>query len=334
MRTLYLHIGNHRTATSSIQAFMAANLEPLRAKGVLYPYGAARHLALMNDLFSGRKKVDAVARDLIRRCDNKKKHDIQSVVLSDEDIATRADLSVLAEFREHFDVKVIFCLRRQDLWLESWYFQNVKWQWKPALCHLTLEEFFERRSEFFWSDYKAYITHLESLFGKENILLYPFERIQMPEGPIHAFAEKVGFEIDESFTNPPNRNASLTPMVSEFMRCLPLDQAPTEYRAVFDRACRMVDQKLRASDPDAGGSLILDYTRRQQIMDEHAEGNAWVAERYFNRQDLFFDPVPGPDTPLSSLALPENSYTTMETLTAPFVEALIKIYTQTSPKQK
>jgi len=331
MRTLYLHIGNHRTATSSIQAFMAANLEALRGKSVLYPYGATRHLALMNDLFSGRKQVDAVAKDLIRRCNNKKQ-EITSVVLSDEDIATHADLDILTRFKEHFNVKIIFSLRRQDLWLESWYFQNVKWQWKPALCHLTLEDFFERRSEFFWADYKLYISHLEELFGKENILLIPFERTQMPEGPIHAFAKQAGFAIDDSFTNPPNRNASLTPMVSEFMRCLPLDQAPPEYRAVFDRACRSVDNKLRKADPNAGGSLILSHAQRQQILQEHALGNAWVAERYFNRKELFFDPVPDKDAKISKLALPENSYDTMEKLMAPFVEAMIRIYEKPDEK--
>jgi hypothetical protein len=331
MRTLYLHIGNHRTATSSIQAFMAKNREPLRKQGVLYPYGAKRHLSLINDLFSGKRDIATVSKDINNRCNNKK-HPIGSVVLSDEDIATRADLSLLAGFKKYFKVKIIFSLRRQDLWLESWYLQNVKWQWKPALCHLTLDAFFARRAEFFWADYKQYITHLEALFGKENILLYPFERIQMPEGPIHAFAEQVGFRIDGSFTNPPNRNASLTPMVSEFMRCLPLDQAPTEYRAVFDRACRIVDQKIRTANPDAGGTLILEHAQRQQILGEHAEGNAWVAARYFDRQDLFFDPVPGPETPISKLALPASSYETMETLTAPLIEALIKIYTQEQAK--
>ncbi len=325
MRTLYLHIGNHRTATSSIQAFMAKNREQLRKQGVLYPYGAKRHLTLINDLFSGKRNIDTVAKDINNRCNNKK-HPIDSVVLSDEDIATRADLTLLAGFKKYFKVKIIFCLRRQDLWLESWYFQNVKWQWQPAICHLTLDEFFERRSDFFWSDYKHYITHLEELFGQENILLYPFERGQMPQGPLHAFANQVGFEINDSFHIPPSHNASLTPMVSEFMRCLPLDKAPNDYRAVFDRAGRLLDKHIRETIPDSGSSLILSHEQRQKILQEHAEGNAWVAKRYFAREDLFFDPIPDANAEIATLALPQDSYETMQTLMAPFVDALITMY--------
>ena len=325
MRTLYLHIGNHRTATSSIQAFMGANAELLRTKGLLYPYGTERHLQLMNSIFSRKKDVSTVAKDLTRRANNKK-YNVHSIALSDEDIATHRDLSLLAEFKEYFDVKIIFCLRRQDLWLESWYFQNVKWQWKPKFCHLTIAEFFVHRAEFFWADYKTYISQLETLFGRENILLYPFERGQMPKGPIHSFTQLLGIEIDDSFTYPPSRNASLTPLVSEFMRCLPLDQAPTEYRAIFDRACRAVDKQVRAADPESKGSLILNHDQRSQILQEHKPGNAWVAQRYFDREDLFFDPVPDETTPISKLELPQDSYKAMEMLMAPMIGELIKIH--------
>ncbi|WP_069301112.1 hypothetical protein [Neptunicoccus sediminis] len=322
MRRLYLHIGNHRTATSSIQSFMAKNAKALRQKGVLYPYNTPRHLKLMNNLFDGTKTPQEVAKDLDFRAESKNM-DIHSILLSDEDISCRRDLSVLAKFREFFDVKVIFCLRRQDLWLESWYFQNVKWQWRPALCHLTVNEFFDRRNQFPWMDYKAHITHLEKLFGRENVLLNVFERDQMPEGPVHSFAQLMGLELDDSFTTPPKRNASLTPLVSEMMRCLPLDEAPTDYRVVFDRACGKVDKIIRETQPEAAGSLILSHEQRRRVLEEHAAGNAWVAERYFGRKELFQDPVPDESAKVSELKLPADSYETMETLVAPLVRALI-----------
>lgn len=322
MRRLYLHIGNHRTATSSIQSFMANNAKALRQKGVLYPYNTPRHLKLMNQLFDGSKTPQEVAKDLEFRAESKPM-DIHSILLSDEDISCRRDLSVLAKFRDYFDVKVIFCLRRQDLWLESWYFQNVKWQWRPALCHLTVDEFYNRRDDFPWMDYKAHITHLETLFGRENVLLNVFERGQMPEGPVESFAQLMGLELDDSFTTPPKRNASLTPLVSEMMRCLPLDEAPTDYRVVFDRACGKVDEIIRKTQPESAGSLILSHDQRSTILKEHAAGNAWVAERYFGRDELFHDPVPDETAKVSELRLPADSYETMETLVAPLVRALI-----------
>lgn len=325
MRTLYLHIGNHRTATSSIQSFMAANAKPLRTKGILYPYNTSRHLKLMNQLFNGQKTPQEVAKDLEFRAESKN-FDIHSILLSDEDISCRSDLSVLAQFREYFNVKIIYCLRRQDLWLESWYFQNVKWQWKPALCHLTVDEFYAKRAEFAWADYKSHIQHLEDLFGRENVLLSVFERDQMPGGPVETFARTIGLELDDTFTTPPKRNASLTPVVSEMMRCLPLDEAPTDYRVVFDRACGKVDEIIRATQPDSAGSLILSHEQRQEVLGEHAAGNAWVAKRYFDRPDLFLDPVPDETAQVSELKLPADSYEMMETLVAPLVRALINAH--------
>ncbi len=86
MRTLYLHIGNHRTATSSIQSFMAANGGRLRSQGLLYPYNTARHMKLANSLFSGEKTPKEVAADLNKRADAKPM-EINSILISDEDIA-------------------------------------------------------------------------------------------------------------------------------------------------------------------------------------------------------------------------------------------------------
>ncbi len=188
-----------------------------------------------------------------------------------------------------------------------------------------MDEFYDRRGEFHWMDYKSYVSHLEDMFGRENVLLYVFERDQMPGGPIPTFARIVGVELDDSFTKPPKRNASLTPEVSEMLRCLPLDEAPTEYRVVLDRAAAKVDAKIRETQSKDASSLILSHEQRSQILEEQTEGNAWVAERYFDRAELFHDPIPTADDPVAELKLPDNSYDTMQTLVAPLIRALIDI---------
>ena len=45
MRKLFLHIGVHRTATSSLQKFLRDNEKVLLSHGYLYPYSAPRHAA-------------------------------------------------------------------------------------------------------------------------------------------------------------------------------------------------------------------------------------------------------------------------------------------------
>jgi hypothetical protein len=320
MRTLYLHIGTHRTATSSIQAFLHANFSAPGQRGVLYPLGVKRHVGLMNAIFSGQRTVDDVARDLDRRA-GARRSPVQSLILSDEDICTRRDLSVLAGLRAFFNVKVVFCLRRQDLWLESWYLQNVKWQWNPNLSHISFDAFLDCRDEFHWADYRRYVDHLEQVFGQGNVLLSVFERGQMPAGPVAAFCELVGIGVLDGLTAPPHSNSSHSPLVSEFMRRLPLDEAPPAVRGMLERACAAVDEALEKT-PEEASPLLMPHDRRRAILDEHAEGNAALARRYFGRDRLFLDPLPPADATVARLALPADSEALMTRLVAPFVRAV------------
>jgi hypothetical protein len=330
MTTLYLHIGTHRTATSSVQAFILSNWDALLARGFFHPLRVPRHFALFNAIFSGRRTVGDVARDLGQRA-GKHGHDVHSIILSDEDVCMRTDLSVLAEFSEHFAVKVIFALRRQDLWLESWYLQNIKWQWNKSLSHLTLDDFMARADEFHWAHYDRLLTHLDALFGQENVLPYVFEKAQMPNGPVAAFCDRIGLHDLTGLTPAPHVNSSHSPSIAEFVRLLPLDEAPDKYRARLEGAIRAVDKQLTAT---VGGdsSLLLDHATRSAVLAAHAEGNRNVARRYFGRDDLFLEPVPDPDAALARMKLPPDSETLMRDYVAPMIRGLIKQYIDSPTK--
>lgn len=327
MRTLYLHIGTHRTATSSTQKFLYMNQKALLARGFLYPFNTARHLPQFNQLFGDKIEVGAFAEDLDARAARRGREaqavgGIHSVVLSDEDVCMRRDLSRLAGLRQNFDVKVVFALRRQDLWLESWYLQNIKWQWNRSLSHCTLDEFLARRAEFFWADYDRYVRHLEEVFGRENVLLYVFEKEQMPDGPVAAFCRMIGLDDLSGLEPAPHANSSYSTWVSEFMRLLPLDEAPAHYRSQLERACGALEATLTAGGRQSS-TLLIDHARRQEILAEHAAGNAALAQRYFDREALFLAPVPGPEAPLARMELPADTTVLMRDYVAPFVRGLI-----------
>ena len=328
MRTLYLHIGTHRTATSSIQAFLHGNFRNLITKGFLYPLGAKRHIVLANKLLSGAVDAAAVGADLEKRASDKP-NEIHSLILSDEDICMRRNLSRLKGFSKHFNVKVVYALRRQDLWLESWYLQNVKWQWNPELCHLTLDEFLGRQADFHWIDYNGYVAHLEEVFGRENVIPYVFEKEQMPEGPVMHFCNVVGLTDRAGFNPPQHSNSSLSPLISEFMRCLPLDEAPAPYRSVLEAACTQVDDSLSGNRTSA---LILNAVQRAEILETHEAGNRALARRYFGRDELFQAPLPAPDAPVASMNLPADSYELMQEFVTPLVRELISEYKKREAK--
>lgn len=320
-RTLILHIGAHRTATSALQEYLHANFDPLQEKGFFYPFKIRRHLKMMNNLFNGERTPADVAQTLTIRAD-KRPHAIHTVILSDEDVCMRRDLSVLAKFREWFDVKVVFTLRRQDSWLESWFFQNIKWQWNKKLSHCTFDEFMAMREDFHWIHYDRYLRHLETLFGQENIIVNVHERDQMKGGPIETFCDSIGLTDREGFRAPAHINESYSPAISEFMRCLPLDVAPVSYRGMLTQACAEIDKALHGSSKKQSERL-MPLEQRAAVMADYAAGNRAVAQRYFGREELFFDPLPAADAPLARMELPADSYALMRDLVTPLMQAVI-----------
>ena len=322
MRKLLLHIGAHRTATSSIQSFLHLNADALIDRGVLYPFGVKRHLKQANAVFSGELPAAVLAETLVKRAESKGKP-IDTVILSDEDICMRTDLSVFKGLSSQFDIKVVFSLRRQDLWLESWYLQNIKWQWNRSLSHITLDEFMVRRAEFFWVDYHRYVGHLETVFGRDNVVLGVFERGQMPGGPVAAFCRMAGIGEIAGLTAAPHINSSHSALISEVMRCLPLDEAPPSFRATLEQACAAVDRRLDKT-PEEESTLLLGHDQRAELLAQYAPGNAAIAQRYFGRDQLFLDPLPPVDAAIGALELPATGREMMDRILAPMIWELIQ----------
>lgn len=321
-RTLYLHIGNHRTATSSIQTFMKANFHALLGRGVFHPFGVARHDGLMTGIFNGDRDIDEISETIHARADGRKAR-ITTVTLSDEDIVLRRNLKPLAAFRKHFDVRIIFSLRRQDLWLESWYFQNIKWQWNPDLAHCTFDTFLAKREDFHWLHYGAFVGRLEKLFGRENIHLTVFEKQQMPDGPIAAFCRILGIDDISGFPEVPHLNSSMSAEMIEFIRHMPLDQLPQAARNVFRKTFEEIDQRY-LGNTSKQSERLMSTGQRQEILARYAAGNRAIAEKYFDRDRLFLDPVETPEAGRARLVLPDDTSELLHRFVAPLVLELVR----------
>lgn len=314
-RRLYLHVGVHRTGTTSTQRFMRANFDVLLGKGYLYPFGVARHNAVVARMRYGVLPVAEFAADLARRMEAK---GVQAAILSDEDLSAIRDFGVFEPLAEVFDVKIVVMLRRQDLWLESWYLQNVKWQWNADLAHLSFDQFYVRREEFFWIHYGERLAHCEAVFGPGSVIAGVFEEADMPQGPIDAFLRMVGITDLAGFGPMLHQNSALTPLMTEFMRQLPLDEMPNRDRVLFERACLAVDPHLVTN----GSKLVMAHQQRLTVQAEHLAGNRVVAARYLGREALFQVPLPGADEPLASSLLPDRSADLLRDFVVPFVRAL------------
>jgi len=320
--TLYLHVGVHRTATSSIQAYLAQNIEALKAQGIVLPNGRGRHIGLVNKLYSDAAgESDDARKFVISQAQRRGFARPKAVIVSDEDIALRPEITPFLPLRDSFDIKVIVALRRQDLWLESWYFQNIKWQWNDDLAHLTFDEFMTKIDDFHWIDYDRYLGMLEQAFGQANVFPFVFERSEMPDGPVAAFAKLAGIDTRD-LTLPPHRNASLSPLMTEFIRRFPLENAKPAARARIEQAFIRTDAQLDKA-PDEASALLLPPDRRRDVLARFETGNRAVAQRYFGRDELFRDPLPAEDATLGRLALPADAEELMQRLVEPVLQKLI-----------
>lgn len=324
-RTLYLHIGVHRTATTSIQRVLNLNAAALRDRGYLLAYGVARHFKLVNALYNRDLRVADAASELNAQAEAAEAvgQPIRALLISDEDICTRPDLDRLARLGEYFDLKVILVMRRQDLWIESWYRQNVKWQWNAELAHLTFDAFLSRRDQFGWIDYDRLTRHLIKRFGAAALIPLIYEPGQMADDPVATFCAAIGLADSAGLRHLPYAlNASPSPLMCEFMRTLPLDEMPDRYRQKIEKACTKADWYVkRGSGPQS--PYYMDAATRAKLLADYAPGNAAVAARHFGRADLFREPLPDAGVALAPRQLPADSYATIETFVAPMLRALI-----------
>jgi hypothetical protein len=136
---LLLHIGMHKTGSTSLQRFFVRNRLPLRLLGIDYPEArdaTGKRLPKHNDLFHAisHEKDHGCAHpqlgpsmDLI----GKLAHRVESnrtTVISAEGLSGEhpAFSRAFAPLRGRFDIRVVCFLRRQDDWAQSFYKQMVQ----------------------------------------------------------------------------------------------------------------------------------------------------------------------------------------------------------------
>lgn len=223
------------------------------------------------------------------------------------------------QFREFFDVKIIKALRRQDLWIESWYNQNIKWQWDKELRHVSFEQFLELLDKFHWINFEQYLSRPENSFGSDTILPIVFERDQMPNGPIETFMEKVG--IDATNMNlPAPMNASLSAFTTELLRHFPLDELDSQHRKVLERIFVNLDTGIDKT-PQESSKLLLSHEQRARIMDQFAPQNRAIAQKYFDREELFFAPLPDKSKIVVDFELPVG-HEFMDRVMSPLIKSI------------
>ena len=191
MKILYIHIGTHKTGTTSIQCFLNNNRNKLKRLGFSYPnlakgnainaYYFARRSVVSFD--SKKKDIVVLDKNMINDGLDKIKSEfkqVDNIILSNENLWEHARpewedfwrmLKERAD-RDGYAIKIIVYLRRQDLYAESMYlqfgFSQIKWfdSWEEMLEHDNLWG-----AGVFNDDYGNALSVLGGVYGDENIIV-------------------------------------------------------------------------------------------------------------------------------------------------------------------
>ena len=223
---LFLHIGHSKVASTSIQDFLEANLDSLRAKGFLVadndfafpekgaaaanPVGALEQLKDQGE--AGAQRIQACLRELHARLTTKGSG-FDKAVISAENLCNPGFSTAFAPALEPFDVRLIYYVRRQDEWLIS------AWKQWGVKVGKSLDEFCLEGTK---TRYPAFTVSLQRWEPyATQVRLKPLHKSALHQGGVtQDFAHAIGLDATE-FHHPGIRNASFDASVLEVLRFSP-----------------------------------------------------------------------------------------------------------------
>ena len=225
MKKVFIHIGDAKTGTSSIQKSLDESYDRLLERGWLYPLpgrpeiragvpGDAHHKFAKNYNSSHRNfhQNPALSDATIESFEES---GANNLLLSSEGFCSYRnidDIERLKSIFSDYEVRIIGYLRRPDLWIESWYPQAVKGR---PFAKITFEEYLKKGTRPALNTVKNYV----SIFGRKNCHLREFRRDGFVEKSLIAdFSSIIGVDCIPEVSDEVN----ITPgkAVVEFIRQL------------------------------------------------------------------------------------------------------------------
>lgn len=224
MAKVVLHIGTHKTATTTIQDMFWTNADLLAKHGVIYPrfnkitghHGLVYDWGNLPEVYmlpqGSRGALAEIARDYAKGD--------HTVFLSSEEFSRgnangAVDFAVVREILKDFDeIEVICVLRTQWEFLQSVYLElSKKWQppRPPALLSNALSN---GMIAGLWADYNGLLTQLEAVFAPEEITFLDFNTCRSaPGGILGALLAHLGCPLAvETLQQVNNGSSNVSPM--------------------------------------------------------------------------------------------------------------------------
>lgn len=309
MRTLYVHIGTPKTATTSIQMFCVENQKVLNKQSYSYPlldfvYPHVAHRRNGHFLVGwvykpgGQEDVEkeqelwekgfAMIHREFEKYDN--------VILSDENIWHSSNgrkfpfwAKLMQDAKEHdYQVKVIVYIRRQDGLANSWLSQQVKEGWNT---NATIKwDSFQRKTRKVVFNYYLLLEKIAEVTGRENIIVRIFDRKKF-KGKDHTifsdFLEAIGVDYTDDFKiTEEEANRSLTGNSQEILRIINTILPDDVGTRVLVRESAQDCENYK--DPQ-DNFVMFSEEEFNEFMGRYEKWNKALAKDYLDQDEPLFD---------------------------------------------
>ncbi|MCC8107172.1 MAG: hypothetical protein LIO99_14425 [Clostridiales bacterium] len=318
MKTLYLHIGTHKTATSALQLFLKNNRRQLHKYNYEFPLIYPKHpnaviqrnAHFLSDSSSGYDEAlfpereieeDTLEMQQLRqkrlsnglKAIHKAFQKYDNVILTDECLWISFSynqihpLEILREDAKEYQytIKVIVYLRRQDQYLLSQWNQHIKN--RPA--SQTFQEYLDKVLSG-WPlvvDYAASLDNIAQHIGKENMTVRRFDSSFWIGGSIYSdFLDALGLDPDLPLEQPKKFvNTSLTLNHVEIQRQLNMNEKISKKQKDFLGYCL---RRASAKCPEHPEYGMLSTAETQAFLAGFEVGNNRVAREYLDDTSPLF----------------------------------------------
>jgi hypothetical protein len=203
-KTIYLHVGTHKTGSTAIQLFLYENKDTLLLHDYDYltdncVWKAHHPLGWSFDGVPGAIEKYCPWRDrgIINYLENEiVRSDKNKFIISSENLFQLNNIEFIERFFkrfENFEFKILVYLRSQASFIESWYCELVRGDY----CKLdkSFDDFVER--PMYNLDYNSVLMRWAGFVSRENIYIFDYSSISKCGGLIKSLCGALGVPIDE-----------------------------------------------------------------------------------------------------------------------------------------
>jgi hypothetical protein len=300
MKQIFLHIGTSKTGTTSLQFFLHNNREHLSKLGYLYPSQNKTHHNLAFTLL-GDSKADYQTdtwEDVLTEIGNSQQNNI---VISSEffsEINNVDSIEQIATYLAKYQIKIIVYLKRQDKKVES----NFNQLMKTGVYAGTVDFFLKQTGK---PNYLKLLDRWSRIFGRENIIVRPLEKEQIPN-IYQDFLKNIGIVSFDEFIKTEDRN--IKPNIAQISAINFINQkiavklglkqqgfhhfSRQNKNLAFKNYPRSFFKHTQHWQADEKYNFIP-YETAVEILEGCQEQNTRIAKQYLNREDgcLFYEPL-------------------------------------------